>query len=279
MTYFGFLAEFLVIPLVILSIYTWIEFSRGVYISGKLINWHPGLALLLHVIIAVVYTTPWDNYLVATGVWFYNPALVTGLTIGWVPVEEYTFFILQTLLSGLWFYYLARKIAVPDIFQPAILWKRLIILLPFGILWFWAVSAFFLGPDSLTYLSIILAWALPPIMLQILFGADILWHYRRPVALSLITITLYLAITDSLAIRSGTWTIAPDQSTGILIAHVLPVEEMIFFFVTNVLIVFGILLLLALESRQRVDNIRTMIASIRGLPAPQSEYDPARTDR
>ncbi len=50
--------------------------------------------------IAVVYTTPWDNYLVATGVWYYDPRLVLNRTIGYVPVEEYLFFILQTFLTG-----------------------------------------------------------------------------------------------------------------------------------------------------------------------------------
>ena len=51
--------------------------------------------------IAVVYTTPWDNYLVATGVWYYDPRLVLNLTIGYVPIEEYAFFILQAFLTGL----------------------------------------------------------------------------------------------------------------------------------------------------------------------------------
>ena len=51
--------------------------------------------------VAVLYTTPWDNYLVATGVWWYDPHLVAGLVLGWVPIEEYTFFILQTLAMGL----------------------------------------------------------------------------------------------------------------------------------------------------------------------------------
>lgn len=51
--------------------------------------------------IAVVYTTPWDNYLVATGVWYYDPRLVLNRTIGYVPVEEYAFFILQAFLTGL----------------------------------------------------------------------------------------------------------------------------------------------------------------------------------
>jgi lycopene cyclase domain-containing protein len=59
-------------------------------------------------VIAVVYTTPWDNYLVATGVWWYDPQLVTGLVLGWVPIEEYTFFIVQPILAGLWLLMLMR---------------------------------------------------------------------------------------------------------------------------------------------------------------------------
>ncbi len=51
-------------------------------------------------VIAVVYTTPWDNYLVASGVWYYDPRLVLNRTIGYVPIEEYLFFILQTFLTG-----------------------------------------------------------------------------------------------------------------------------------------------------------------------------------
>jgi lycopene cyclase domain-containing protein len=64
--------------------------------------WRIDLVLLVGLaVIAVVYTTPWDNYLVATGVWYYDPRLVLNLTIGYVPVEEYAFFILQAFLTGL----------------------------------------------------------------------------------------------------------------------------------------------------------------------------------
>ncbi|MBN8501714.1 MAG: lycopene cyclase domain-containing protein, partial [Sphingomonadales bacterium] len=59
------------------------------------------ITILVQVVIAVVYTTPWDNYLVATRVWWYNPGLVTGFVIGYVPIEEYTFFVLQTVLMPL----------------------------------------------------------------------------------------------------------------------------------------------------------------------------------
>jgi lycopene cyclase domain-containing protein len=70
------------------------------------------MAIGLHVVIALVYTTPWDNYLVATNVWWYDPELVTGIVIGWVPIEEYTFFILQPILGGLWIFFLRNRMTI-----------------------------------------------------------------------------------------------------------------------------------------------------------------------
>ena len=55
------------------------------------------LAVILLPIIAVVWTTPWDNYLVASGVWRYDPKKVWNVILGYVPLEEYLFFVLQTL--------------------------------------------------------------------------------------------------------------------------------------------------------------------------------------
>jgi lycopene beta-cyclase len=72
--------------------------------------WRVELAMLLGLaIIAVAYTTPWDNYLVATGVWYYDPQLVLNRMIGYVPIEEYAFFILQAFLTGLFGVWLSRR--------------------------------------------------------------------------------------------------------------------------------------------------------------------------
>jgi putative membrane protein len=53
-------------------------------------------------IVALLYTTPWDNYLVANHIWTYPPERVWGIRLGWVPLEEYLFFVLQTTLTTLW---------------------------------------------------------------------------------------------------------------------------------------------------------------------------------
>lgn len=114
MTYFGFLGWFLVLPIVALAAVAPWDQRRGRAIPPALSATPLWLAIALHVLIALVYTTPWDNYLVATSVWWYNPALVTGITLGWVPIEEYTFFVVQPILAGLWLGFLARRLKISE---------------------------------------------------------------------------------------------------------------------------------------------------------------------
>ena len=100
-------------------------------------------------------------------------------------------------------------------------------------------------------MALLLVWFLPPIILQLAFGADILWHYRRLVLAGLVPPFLYLCLVDALAIHSGTWTINPAHTVGLDLAGVLPLEEISFFLLTNVLIVFGMVLMLARASHIR----------------------------
>jgi lycopene cyclase domain-containing protein len=118
------------------------------------------------------------------------------------------------------------------------------------LVWLGAIYVLISGWLPGTYLALILTWALPPIGLQLAYGADILWHYHRLVALTVSPAFLYLSVTDSLAIASGTWTIDPLQTTGLFVAT-LPIEEAVFFLMTVVLIGFGLTLTLAHLSDQR----------------------------
>jgi lycopene beta-cyclase len=90
MSYVLFLIVFLGIPL-----------AGLIYLMrGSLQRIH--LVMLAGVATAsVIYTTPWANYLVATRVWYYDPQLILGIPLGYVPVEVYAFFALQALLIGL----------------------------------------------------------------------------------------------------------------------------------------------------------------------------------
>jgi len=288
MTYFGFLLQFVGIPILILLILTYWDHRQGQTRAERLSHWPAALGILLHVVIALLYTTPWDNYLVATKVWWYDPDLVTGLTLGWVPIEEYTFFIVQPILGGLWLWFLARRLPLqkPDAppvgrfgkstrdlpnrattsidsiglpFQEVPLKNSLrwqLPLIAFGI-WVTAVIILVLGWEPGTYLALEIGWALIPITIQLAFGADILWRYRRIVFLSLVPLTLYLSTADALAINFGTWTISQTQSLDLLLGGILPIEEFIFFLLTNTLITFGLILLWAEESHERLRELQS----------------------
>ena len=57
---------------------------------------------------------------------------------------------------------------------------------------------------------------------------------------------------DSLAIGLwGIWTIDPQQSLSIYIGGVLPLEEFVFFLMTNILLIFGVTLFLSTDSHAR----------------------------
>ncbi len=89
-SYGHFLLIFLVVPIGVL----------GLLLRRHLTRRELGAVGLMS-LVALVYSTPWDNWIVAQGVWSYDPARVAGIVIGWVPLEEYLFFMLQPMLSGL----------------------------------------------------------------------------------------------------------------------------------------------------------------------------------
>lgn len=264
MTYFVFLLRFLVIPIFIFLVFTYFDNKKNKPMLGFSNGRAVWIAILIHVILAVTYTTPWDNYLVATGVWFYNPDLVTGILIGYVPIEEYTFFVLETLLSGLWWWFLARRISQPkEEFKPN---KQIVYLCASFLAFAWLLFTYIFFSDNkpLTYLSITLFWALPAIFPQILYGADILWHHRKLVFWSIFAPGAYLSLMDIVALTDTTWSIAKDQTTGSLFFGILPLEEVVFFFITNILITFGMTLLLSDIGKQRFNEWKAK--GYKGLP-------------
>jgi lycopene cyclase domain-containing protein len=262
-TYFGFLLRFVVVPIaILLGVALW-DRRQGRERPLSLRRWPVWAAIVLHMVVALVYTTPWDNYLVATRVWWYNADLVSGSVLGWVPVEEYTFFLLQPVLTGLWLVFLARRLSLPSgPVSPSLRSMRLWLPAALGLIWVAAAIALLAGIQPATYLALTLVWAVPPTALQLAFGADILWHYRRLVLWTLVPVTLYLSAADSLAIgRWGTWTIDPAQSLHILIGGMLPVEEFVFFLVTNTLLTFGVVLVWAETSHERLAQLLQQLRS------------------
>jgi lycopene beta-cyclase len=204
-------------------------------------------------VIAFIYTTPWDNYLVYRGVWWYGPDRVLG-TIGYVPVEEYAFFILQPLLTGLWTYLLlmrsrVRSEAHGERRRGGLNGGLTLSLGPtraIGLGVYLLVAAG--GVLALTYerglyLGLILAWAAPVLAAQWVFAAPAVRAAPALFATAVGVPTVYLWIADRVAIGMEVWSIAPQYTTGIMLFG-LPVEEALFFLVTNLLVVQGVLLFL-----------------------------------
>jgi len=255
MKYFEFLALFLVPPIILLiGLYFRNNLvTRAIYPENKSFRRWRSVALVSF--IAVIYTTPWDNFLVANRVWYYDPALVTGMVLAWVPVEEYIFFVLQTILTGTLTFLLTdlKSLKIDDAestrgeLRGVSGWVAVASLIA-------VITGFFFHWEEGTYLLLLLIWALPPIALQLFFGADILCMHRRLIILSIFAPTIYLSLADSLAISSGTWIINSEKSLGLFIGA-LPVEEILFFFVTNTLIVLAITLMNSSESQYRLGGL------------------------
>jgi lycopene cyclase domain-containing protein len=269
MTYFGILALFLLPPLVFLLAWVPRDVWRWLVQRESHVNWEPYIYILINIALALIYTTPWDNYLVATGVWWYNPRLVSGFTIGWVPIEEYTFFVLQTAVTGLWALAVLRYIVpeTPRVKDSASTraWSSAFV----GIIWLVSTILFFSGWQRGTYLTLILSWALLPVLAQLAFGADILLANGRRLLLIILLPTLYLWLLDAVALSAGTWTIDPVQTTGWKLG-VIPLEEMVFFFMTNLIIAFGMTLMCSPISKERA------AAWIKKLRSKRAGLSPSR---
>ena len=256
MTYFEFHLFFTLPPILILGLASWLEARRGRHLGGSLGRQTPFAfwALLLHVLIAFTYTTPWDNYLVAQEVWGYGAARVWG-TVGYVPVEEYLFFILQTLMTGLFLFFLARRVGAQkrELSPDSRVRVRI-----FGAL-FWllvgAAGVLALTVPKGTYFGLIAVWAAPVIALQWGFGGDLLVRRWRLLLPAVGVPTLYLWTVDRLAIADGIWWISEGLSSGVTPLG-LPIEEAFFFLVTNLLVVFGLTLALEPASLARLDALR-----------------------
>jgi lycopene beta-cyclase len=238
-TYFEFLWCFLVLPIVLLGLLVWRDRQGRQRLPVSPGVAHPWLVLGLLIVVAVIYTTPWDNYLVATRVWWYNPRLVTGITFGWVPLEEYVFFVLQPILIVLWSQWVARR--APTARQDVSLPVRLLALGLLTGVWIGALVILVVEWRPGRYLGLELAWALPPILIQVAVGMRTVAQKRWLLALTVVPVTLYLSVADNLAISMGIWTISPASSLGVMVGA-LPLEECLFFLLTTTLVSVGFVL-------------------------------------
>jgi lycopene beta-cyclase len=253
-TYLQFHFIFILPLIALLGVWSYLDVRRSKQLAGSISSNNKAavLSVGIHILLAVAYTTPWDNYLVYRNVWNY-PENSVLFTIGYVPFEEYLFFVFQTIIAALTLFTVTRYYHPPDATLKRnpnfIRWTGVMIAL--GIMIFGAICLLF--PKG-TYVGLILVWAMPVLMLQLGFGADILVQRWRVVLAAIVLPTLYLWLADRYAIvDGGIWWINPELTTGIA-PFGLPIEEALFFLMPNLFVTFGITLGLHSVAFQRAKS-------------------------
>jgi lycopene cyclase domain-containing protein len=228
LTYLQFHLLFLLPPLSVLAVSTVVRprlERRRLHLGG----------LVVILALALLYTVPWDSYLIGRGVWFYGDGRV-ALRFLRVPLGEYLFMIVQSVVVALWLFQLDAPTATADMTTR----DRLFGLAGGAALTLAGLAG--LTGDATFYLGAILAWAGPVFALQWAVGWRYLLAVRRYVGLAAGLPVLYLCIADRVAIGMGIWTISDRFTTGVDILG-LPVEEATFFLVTTLFVVQGLVLL------------------------------------
>lgn len=239
MTYAGFLFLFLVLPSVGLA-FAARRLAKDSRANAPSLRHHiKGTAILA--LIAFIWTTPWDNYLIASGVWNSPEDKILG-RVGYVPLEEYAFFILMTVWNALLLYRIlpSTNTRKPAAIAPSTQRHRRIVFTAVGL----ALFSLGLGAclsESGRYLGLILVWFVPPLLVQWLYDPTALLRQGKTVAIATLLPTAYFSCADALAIQQGIWQISADATTGLMLSN-LPVEEIIFFFTTSLLIAQGLIL-------------------------------------
>lgn len=219
-------------------------------------------ALLAVGALAFLTALPWDASLLHRGTWSYPHGLTLGRLFG-VPLEEVLFILAQPVLVGLWL----RVLRPPHRPAPATPAARRRLCGRGAGCWLGVTAAGVLltTSPSTSYLGWLLAWAGPLLALQWAVGGDRLVVAARSIVLGVVPPTLYLCLLDRLALHEALWRLSPRYTTGITVGG-LPVEELLFFALTDLLVVGGLLLATDAVTLARV---RRGIRSLLDLPSTE----------
>ena len=188
--------------------------------------------MIILVFIAVFYTTPWDSFIIKNGIWFYDQNKIIG-TILRIPIEEYLFMIIQTLIASM-LYCINQKNLKTIYFSFSSKYLFLFVIIFLG-------GFQMIKIENLKYFGYLITWASVPLAIQWIVGSKQLINSIKYWALPFLIFSVYLSFVDCIAIKNNIWTIAQETSYGLLVFG-LPVEEIVFFLATNLLVFQGMAL-------------------------------------
>ena len=242
MKYFEFLILFTVIPSALL-IYLLRNYLQKTFVY----------CLLTVSLIAFIATSAWDNYAVYSGIWMFPKEKTLGIYLYYVPVEEYLFFFLQTYATGLFQIYYFFKFYKQDKNDNSDSGNTIlnVTLMPALLLFFFKyIGGNIIQEEILklpfgrwNYLFHLFSWAGLFIIIQYIFGYKKIKKHLKLIFIPSIFMTIFFSLADSVSIGNGIWGFDPAQTIGTKIGNV-PLEEILFFFLTNVLITEAMILFL-----------------------------------
>lgn len=203
-------------------------------------------------LIVVIFTSPWDNLAAKWGIWGF-PREKYSFRIGYLPVEEYAFFLLQSInvmlaVRALFHFFPDWLVGQETDIGTATLICLAASIIPWS---FIAISLRRLrrraGP-RVNY-AIHLAWFLPVIYAQWVLAPSLFRGHAGFLLLLTAAFGVYYTLADVVAVRAGIWYFDEKQITGMKLGGILPWEEIAFFFLTSLLVAQSYLLLLASDSR------------------------------
>lgn len=202
------------------------------------------------VLLAVmIFTTPWDNYAVAQGIWGF-PRERFSLKIWHLPIEEYGFFIIESVQVMLLCLFLFQTF--PDLESIAMTrslvgMETLLGIMAIFIIWgavgLWGKQRIH-KQSRFHYAWHLFFWFLPVIFLQWVIGWEILLPRWEVLAGVTFLIGTYLSLADYWAIDKGIWHFDQRQITGFKFGNKMPWEEAAFFYLTAFLVAQSFTLLL-----------------------------------
>lgn len=105
--------------------------------------------------------------------------------------------------------------------------------------------------EGLTYLALILAWALPVIAIEWAIGWHLLLEELRPLVITVGMATVYLGFADIAAVRNGIWALDPEKTLP-LRGGGFVFEDWVLLLLTNTIVAQAVVLGLDDGIRERV---------------------------
>lgn len=205
------------------------------------------------VLLAVlVFTTPWDNLAAKWGIWGF-PRDKYRWRLGHLPVEEYLFFVLQSvnvMLAARALLHFVPAWQSGDETRPTLLTYIClgVSAAAWGVI---GLQLAWLGRKAGPRFNYArhLAWFLPVVYLQWIFAPWLFFHHAALLVAVTALFGVYYTVADLAAVRGGTWFFDEKQIAGWKLAGLLPGEEIAFFFLTSLLVAQSYLLLLPADRR------------------------------